>query len=482
MEDINEQETIDSKYIILDKKGHGASASVYLVKEINKQNSYVAKVLKQESDLFENEVNMLNILKKINNPNIIKIIDSGEGLIIKKDHTEKKNKYIILEYASKGELLKYIFYTKIGFSELHSKLIFYKILKGVEACHSVGICHRDLKLENILLDDKFSPKICDFGLAIQNNGHLDDFPGTPNYAAPEIIYNQKYDGFKSDIFSLGVILFNLVTGKLGFVQAILQDDYYGLIMTKKFDEYWIKIGKQIKNISNLSEDFKKLYIKMVSFRPKVRPTIQGILNNEWLKEIREMNEEQLTKLENEIKEEFLRREPLIIEGMKKEMEVKNQNENESSGNRVSNENEEFFDLNIKPKYAQTGLNMNNYIKLTGNLNPGIFMNFLYNKIVQEFNKDCDIEPVPEKCKINIIFKNIIKNKEISKELKEEFKKLAKEEDLDIKENEIVKEQKTIIQIKIFESYNGGYLLRFVKKKGDLYDYLNKIKKISSLIN
>ena len=64
MEDINEQETIDSKYIILDKKGHGASASVYLVKEINKQNSYVAKVLKQESDLFENEVNMLNILKK----------------------------------------------------------------------------------------------------------------------------------------------------------------------------------------------------------------------------------------------------------------------------------------------------------------------------------------------------------------------------------------------------------------------------------
>ena len=168
--------------------------------------------------------------------------------------------------------------------------------------------------------------------------------------------------------------------------------------------------------------------------------------------------------------------------MKKEMEVKNQNENESSGNRVSNENEEFFDLNIKPKYAQTGLNMNNYIKLTGNLNPGIFMNFLYNKIIQEYNKDCDIEPVPEKCKINIIFKNIIKNKEISKELKEEFKKLAKEEDLDIKENEIVKEQKTIIQIKIYESYNGGYLLRFVKKKGDLYDYLNKIKKISSLIN
>ena len=60
MEDINEQETIDSKYIIIEKKGHGASASVYLVKDINQQNVYAAKVLKKPSDLFQNEINMLN--------------------------------------------------------------------------------------------------------------------------------------------------------------------------------------------------------------------------------------------------------------------------------------------------------------------------------------------------------------------------------------------------------------------------------------
>ena len=74
MEDISDQETIDSKYIILDQKGHGATSNVYLVREINHQTVYAAKVLKDKSKFFENEVNMLNILKPENHPNIANII------------------------------------------------------------------------------------------------------------------------------------------------------------------------------------------------------------------------------------------------------------------------------------------------------------------------------------------------------------------------------------------------------------------------
>ena len=124
MEDISDQETIDSKYIILDQKGHGATSNVYLVREINYQTVYAAKVLKDKSKFFENEVNMLNILKPENHPNIANIINSGEGLIIKKDQPQKTSQYLVLENCSKGELLNYIFFPKKGFSELHSKFIF----------------------------------------------------------------------------------------------------------------------------------------------------------------------------------------------------------------------------------------------------------------------------------------------------------------------------------------------------------------------
>ena len=317
MEDINEQETIDSKYIIIEKKGHGASASVYLVKDKNQQNVYAAKVLKKPSDLFQNEINMLNAVKKLNSPNIVNIINSGEGLIIRKDHPKKTSQYLVLEYAEKGELFNYIFYANDGFSERHSKLIFYKMLKGIEACHIAGVCHRDLKMQNILVDKNHCPKICDFGFATMNNGHLNQYLGTLNYAAPEILRNKPYDGFKADIFSLGVVLLTLTTCKFGFQKAHKTDKYYKYIMLKYFDEYWEEVSKKIKPIS---KELKDLFINMVAYKPNERPSIKEILNSEWMKEIRDMNAEQLEQLENEVREEFLKRELLVKEGLSKDIQ------------------------------------------------------------------------------------------------------------------------------------------------------------------
>ena len=80
------------------------------------------------------------------------------------------------------------------------------------------------------------------------------------------------------------------------------------IISKKYAEYWNIVSE---NIKGLSQELKNLYLKMVAFDPKERPTIKQILDDDWMKEIREMNNEQLMQLENEIREEFLRREPLI---------------------------------------------------------------------------------------------------------------------------------------------------------------------------
>ena len=201
MQDNSSQETIDNRYEIIEQKGHGATANVYTVKELNNQTIYAAKVLKKHSNLFDKEVNILNALRTENCPNIVNLIGSGEGIINRKNREPTKNQYLVLEYASKGELFNYIYCPQSGLNERYSKVIFAKILKGVQACHRKGICHRDLKMQNILVDSDFSPKICDFGFATENNANLSEYLGTLCYAAPEILRNKPYDGFKADRFN-----------------------------------------------------------------------------------------------------------------------------------------------------------------------------------------------------------------------------------------------------------------------------------------
>ena len=111
MEDVDNQGTIDSKYIIINKKGYGFTANVYLIKDSNDGTLYAAKVLKNPSPYFQNELNILNNLKEINNSYLVNIISSGEG-IIKRKNKENKSQYIILDYAPKGELMNYIYYPK----------------------------------------------------------------------------------------------------------------------------------------------------------------------------------------------------------------------------------------------------------------------------------------------------------------------------------------------------------------------------------
>ena len=100
--------------------------------------------------------------------------------------------------------MKYVSCPGQGFKEKLGKLIFYKILKGIQAIHEAGICHRDIKPQNILFDKDFNIKICDFGYSTHNDENLTDLVGTPSYGAPEILNEEPYDGFKADIFSLGV--------------------------------------------------------------------------------------------------------------------------------------------------------------------------------------------------------------------------------------------------------------------------------------
>jgi serine/threonine protein kinase len=217
--------------------------------------------------------------------------------------------YIIQEYGSKGCLFDALVKTKTGFTEDVCKYILLNLLNCVDALHKEGICHRDLKTENIVLvGDNYDIKLIDFGFAAkyvdkENKPKLlKKSVGTKYYAAPEILENKRYNGPKADIFSLGAILFVLMTKNFGFAEARVnnllvnvKNLLYKLIKTKQYDRYWELIDKYFK-IKDLSPKFKNLYLKMVAYNPDERPTIEEIRKDEFLADIVNANEEDINYL------------------------------------------------------------------------------------------------------------------------------------------------------------------------------------------
>ena len=311
--DSKKNKTYNNKYKTLKKIGFGGFSNVYLIEDQANNNHYALKIIKKITHSFKKEISIHEKVSLIKNPYIINLIDYGKVSIKSTQRPLENKHFAILEYAPKGELYEYIFNTINGLREKYAKLIFRKILEGVQAFHNLGICHRDLKLQNILMDEFFIPKICDFGFATEilekdGSDKLNEFVGTKSSAAPEILLSKPYSGIKVDIFSLGVILINLVTKSFGFINAHESDNYYNYIINGEYNLYWKAVKGQIREIS---DELKNLYLKMVSFNPDERPNIEEILNDPWMKEINDLNENEYKRLEVEVYKEFKKLENII---------------------------------------------------------------------------------------------------------------------------------------------------------------------------
>ena len=301
-------ETLDNQYIILSLKSNNGLREKYHVRQNQNQNEFFIELpIDDNINAFPaNEINILNILQNIDNPNILHYIGNGNGPLVLNNQPPINKPYLVFEYVPKNILFDYIFAG--AFTEKHSKLIFKKILNGIRSIHNAGICHRDIKPENILLDENYNPKIYDYSFACLNANNIQEFVGTISYSAPEILLNQPYDGIKYDIFSLGQLLFNLVTQIFGFQSAREDDQHYTLIRQQNYAEYWNSPAFAQLNLSN---NFKNLFVRMVAFNPNERPTIDEILNDEWMQEINNLNAVQIDNLENEVRNEFQNREAQI---------------------------------------------------------------------------------------------------------------------------------------------------------------------------
>mmetsp|Transcript_4197 Transcript_4197/g.3519 ORF Transcript_4197/g.3519 Transcript_4197/m.3519 type:complete len:231 (+) Transcript_4197:292-984(+) len=183
------------------------------------------------------------------------------------------------ELAEKGSLFDYIQASK-GFTEQLTRTIFGQILESVEYIHSQGIYHRDIKAENIFLDRNYQIKLGDFGFATNDvNDNL--YCGSGYYMAPEVTLKKKYNCATTDIFSLGVLLFFMVTGKYPFIRANDNDCKFKLLSEGKIKLFWRTSVRCRNKLRALSPEFIQLVTMCLSINSIERPSVSEIKNHPW---------------------------------------------------------------------------------------------------------------------------------------------------------------------------------------------------------
>ena len=252
-------------YVISKTLGKGTFGKVKLAyNQENKNEKYACKIL-LKSNIKDEDDNLrckreMDILKKMHHVNVVRTYE-----IISTETTF----YIFMDFCSKGELFNYIV-VKQRLSEKKSAFFYYQLINGIEYIHKKGVCHRDLKPENLLLTEKNKLKIIDFGLSNYFNGNLLETPcGSPCYASPEMVRGHKYDGFKIDIWSSGIILYAMLCGYLPFEE--MENDDCNEVLFKNIMECNVEYPPEF-----IPPDAKNLLRKILVKDPRKRIDIEDI--------------------------------------------------------------------------------------------------------------------------------------------------------------------------------------------------------------
>ena len=336
------------------------------------------------------------------------------------DFDLNKLKNHMINYKSEafpnGNLYQYLL--NCTFKEGEVKIIFYKILKIVQILHWNKICSLDLDPSNIMLDKKYNPIFLNFGTAKKYGQKMNKSDMKLNeYSAPELyLENPNYDGFKSDIFSLGIILFVLLFGKQPFSMPLNKCKLYDYIKKGKFPDFWKIINKE-KNLE-VSEEFKTLFINMVSYDPNNRFNIQEIFNSSWLEKTNKIfneNSKELKEIESEINNKF-------NEIGKKDEVLFSKKVEENLLTRSYNEPLKVF-VSEEPETKNPEIDFNNYIKIKGNINPAHLMNELWEKIIKN-GGELYLDNVKGKLEFIVDDENNGENEEEQEEENEEVSKYS----------------------------------------------------------
>jgi len=253
------------KYRLLKTIGKGNFAKVKLAKHIPTGKEVAIKII-DKTQLNPGSLQKLfrevRIMKTLDHPNIVKLYQVIET---------EKTLYLVMEYASGGEVFDYlVLHGRMKEKEARAK--FRQIVSAVQYCHQKKIIHRDLKAENLLLDSEMNIKIADFGFSNEfvPGNKLDTFCGSPPYAAPELFQGKKYDGPEVDVWSLGVILYTLVSGSLPFDGSTLRELRERVLRGKYRIPFY------------MSTDCENLLKKFLVLNPTRRASLEVIMKDKWM--------------------------------------------------------------------------------------------------------------------------------------------------------------------------------------------------------
>jgi serine/threonine protein kinase len=280
----NPNPTFQIKDYVVSKKriGKGAFSNIY--KGYDKKNKKMVAIkeicldtLSKYKDSIKRET---KIMKNLDHPNIVTLYDT-----IIDDATD--NIYLVLEYFERGDFSKFL--KKRPLKEKFAKKYLKQLADGLKYLLENKIIHRDLKPQNILVSSLGDIKITDFGFAryFDNDMVIQTICGSPMYMAPEIMKKKKYD-FKSDLWSVGVIFYEMLVGRTPFKAKNIFD------LMRQIEKNSIKLPEDI----HISVDCKDLLFKLLKKDPEDRITWEEFFNHPWLKSDFKEREDMLMEISN----------------------------------------------------------------------------------------------------------------------------------------------------------------------------------------
>eukprot|EP00177_Eucheuma_denticulatum_P005797 GFKZ01010582.1.p1 GENE.GFKZ01010582.1~~GFKZ01010582.1.p1 ORF type:complete len:538 (-),score=94.25 GFKZ01010582.1:516-2066(-) len=257
-------------YIFGKTLGTGSTGKVKLAKNLETDEIVAIKIVRK--DYLDNKPSLkkkmrreISVLKVLSHPNLMSLIDVFEI---------ETHLFLVMEFVDGLELFEYL--VRRGALPLSEALGFFQqIICGLEYCHNRLICHRDLKPENLLLDRNYNIKIADFGMTSLNRPGklLETSCGSPHYCDPMVVSGEKYDGLKADIWSCGVILYAMVTGRLPFDD----DNIQRLLQKVQAGQYHLP--------SDLPKELRDLIRSMLTVDPERRISLKEIKLHPWFRSI-----------------------------------------------------------------------------------------------------------------------------------------------------------------------------------------------------
>ena len=329
----NQGTVIDSKYRLIRTIAKGTNSKLKLALDFKENKNIILKIQIKDnnnsfihSDTLNKEAQSYKTLKY--SENIVKCIDKNmQATLIKhkKQIKHKKCSYIALEYANKGDMFNFININK-GFDFKIARYYFKALIITVNSMHKHNIAHRDIKIDNMLLNNEYKLKLSDFEFCAhiknENLEHIlhEDKLGTVSFMAPEFFDYKKIKvekgkiqklthlGDAVDIFACGVVLFTMLFGTFPFVCAERYDEHYKYFFSEETEKFWEKFilensnSKRLENLNSMSKD---LIERMFDVNSEKRIKIEEVMNHPFFTEENEDVEnvkKYMDKIWSEVKE------------------------------------------------------------------------------------------------------------------------------------------------------------------------------------